>query len=194
MLVLFTTQGVSAKTLLVLGDSLSAAYNMQTEQGWVALMQQRLANTHPNIQVINSSISGETTSGGLTRLPKLLDRHQPDYIVLELAANDGLRGTPLKIIEKNILKMIQLSKQTASAVTLVGVRLPTNYGPRYTQKFFDIFERLATSESTYRVPFLMEKVALVPELMQQDRLHPSAKAQPIILENVWPAIEKMLNQ
>lgn len=194
MLVLFTTQGVSAKTLLVLGDSLSAAYNMQTEQGWVALLQKRLANTHPEVQVINSSVSGETTSGGLTRLPNLLDRHQPDYIVLELAANDGLRGTPLKIIEKNIAKMIQLSKQTATQVTLVGVRLPTNYGPRYTQQFFDIFERLASSENTYRVPFLMENVALLPDLMQGDRLHPNAKAQPIILENVWPAIEKMLNK
>lgn len=194
LLVLFTTQGVSAKTLLVLGDSLSAAYNMQTEQGWVALLQKRLANTHPEVQVINSSVSGETTSGGLTRLPNLLDRHQPDYIVLELAANDGLRGTPLKIIEKNIAKMIQLSKQTATQVTLVGVRLPTNYGPRYTQQFFDIFERLASSENTYRVPFLMENVALLPDLMQGDRLHPNAKAQPIILENVWPAIEKMLNK
>lgn len=194
LLALFITQGASAKTLLVLGDSLSAAYNMQTAQGWVALLEQRLKNTHPDIQVINSSISGETTSGGLTRLPKLLNRHQPDYIVLELAANDGLRGTPLNIIEKNLQKMIQLAKQSAAKVTLLGVRLPSNYGPRYTQKFFDIFEKLSISEAVYRVPFMMDKIALKPALMQADRLHPSIEAQPIILDNIWPVIDEMLSQ
>jgi len=190
--VLFTTQSVSAKTLLVLGDSLSAAYNMQQQQGWVALMAERIKQRYPGVAVINASISGETTSGGLTRLPALIDRHQPDYIVLELAANDGLRGTPLKIIKQNIQQLISLAKQAEAKVTLVGVRLPSNYGPRYTEKFFNIFEQLAEREQVYRVPFLMQDVALHPELMQADRLHPNAAAQTIILENVWGSIAQML--
>ncbi|EPJ43617.1 MAG: arylesterase [Osedax symbiont Rs2] len=192
LLVLFTTQSVSAKTLLVLGDSLSAAYNMQQQQGWVALMANRIKQRYPDVVVINASISGETTTGGLTRLPELIDRHQPDYIVLELAANDGLRGTPLKIIKQNIQQLISLAKQAEAKVTLVGVRLPSNYGPRYTEKFFNIFEQLAESEQIYRVPFLMQDVALKPELMQADRLHPTAAAQTIILENVWGSIGQML--
>jgi len=190
--VFFTTQSVSAKTLLVLGDSLSAAYNMQQQQGWVALMAERIKQRYPGVAVINASISGETTSGGLTRLPALIDRHQPDYIVLELAANDGLRGTPLKIIKQNIQQLISLAKQAEAKVTLVGVRLPSNYGPRYTEKFFNIFEQLAEREQVYRVPFLMQDVALHPELMQADRLHPNAAAQTIILENVWGSIAQML--
>jgi len=192
LLVFFTTQSVSAKTLLVLGDSLSAAYNMQQQQGWVALMAERIKQRYPGVAVINASISGETTSGGLTRLPALIDRHQPDYIVLELAANDGLRGTPLKIIKQNIQQLISLAKQAEAKVTLVGVRLPSNYGPRYTEKFFNIFEQLAEREQVYRVPFLMQDVALHPELMQADRLHPNAAAQTIILENVWGSIAQML--
>jgi len=194
LLVLFTTQSVSAKTLLVLGDSLSAAYNMQQQQGWVALMAERIKQRYPGVAVINASISGETTSGGLTRLPALIDRHQPDYIVLELAANDGLRGTPLKIIKQNIQQLISLAKQAEAKVTLVGVRLPSNYGPRYTEKFFNIFEQLAEREQVYRVPFLMQDVALHPELMQADRLHPNAAAQTIILENVWGSIAQMLGE
>ncbi|MCJ8297859.1 MAG: arylesterase [Pseudomonadales bacterium] len=194
LLVLFTTQSVSAKTLLVLGDSLSAAYNMQQQQGWVALMAARIKQNYPDVSVINASISGETTSGGLTRLPELIDRHQPDYIVLELAANDGLRGTPLKIIKQNIQQLISLAKQAEAKVTLVGVRLPSNYGPRYTEKFFNIFEQLAELEQVYRVPFLMQDVALNPELMQADRLHPNAAAQTVILENVWGSIAQMLGE
>jgi len=191
-MMLFSAQGAGAKTLLVFGDSLSAAYNMAPELGWVSLLEKRLQIQFPEIQVINSSISGETTSGGLSRLPKLLDRHQPDYIVLELAANDGLYGIPLNIIEVNILKLIQLSKNADARVILVGVRLPPNYGPRYTRRFFNMFEALADSEQVERVPFLMDKVALKPELMQADRLHPNAKAQPIILENVWPSVERVM--
>ena len=193
MLIVFITHSAWAKNLLVLGDSLSAAYNMQPAQGWVALMAAKVAKSHPDIKVINASMSGETTSGGLTRLPALIDRHQPDYIVLELAANDGLRGLPLKQIEKNIGELITISQAANAKVLLVGVRLPTNYGPRYTQKFFNLFESLATKYQTFRVPFLMENVALEPSLMQADRLHPNDKAQPIILENVLPQLTAMLN-
>ncbi|MEH6446083.1 MAG: arylesterase [Oceanospirillaceae bacterium] len=194
LFVLLTTQSVSAKTLLVLGDSLSAAYNMQTEQGWVALMAKKLLPTYPDLKIVNASISGETTSGGLTRLPKLIDRHQPDYIVLQLAANDGLRGTPLKIIKKNVSQLIVLSQDSGAKALLVGVRLPSNYGPRYTERFFNTFSELSQQYKTFRVPFLMDKVALNPSLMQADRLHPNAQAQPIILDNVWPQLMAMLQE
>ncbi|MEM5528107.1 arylesterase [Gammaproteobacteria bacterium AS21] len=187
------TNNVNAKTLLVLGDSLSAAYNMQTAQGWVALMQQDLAKTHPEINVVNASISGETTSGGLTRLPELINRHQPEYIVLELAANDGLRGTPINLIKNNLEKLITISEQANAKTLVVGVRLPPNYGPRYTTNFFNIFAALAEQYGTFRVPFLMDKVALNSELMQADRLHPNADAQPTILANVLPYVLEMLN-
>lgn len=187
------TNNVNAKTLLVLGDSLSAAYNMQTAQGWVALMQQDLAKTHPEINVVNASISGETTSGGLTRLPELINRHQPEYIVLELAANDGLRGTPIHLIKNNLEKLITISEQANAKTLVVGVRLPPNYGPRYTTNFFNIFAALAEQHDTFRVPFLMDKVALNSELMQADRLHPNADAQPTILANVLPYVLEMLN-
>lgn len=167
---------------------------MQPAQGWVALMAAELSKTHPKIKVINASISGETTSGGLTRLPALISRHQPEYIVLQLAANDGLRGLPLKQIEKNITGLISLSQKSKAKVLLAGVRLPTNYGPRYTQKFYNIFEKLATQYTTFRVPFLMENVALNPDLMQGDRLHPNARAQPIVLNNVMPYLQTMLDE
>lgn len=165
---------------------------MQTEQGWVALMAKKLSPTYPDLKVVNASISGDTTSGGLTRLPKLIDRHQPDYIVLELAANDGLRGIPLKILKKNLSALIEMSRESGAKVLLVGVRLPPNYGPRYTKRFFESFEELATEYEINLVPFLMENVALNPSLMQADRLHPNAKAQPIILDNVWLELNKML--
>lgn len=187
-------QGVSAKNLLVLGDSLSAAYNMPTEQGWVALMATKLSQSHPDIKVINASISGETTNGGLTRLPELIGRHQPEYIVLELAANDGLRGMPLKLIKKNLTDLIEISRDSGAKILLVGVRLPPNYGPRYTKRFFAAFSELSDEHKTFRVPFLMDKVALNPELMQADRLHPNAQAQPIILDNVWPQLTVMLEE
>lgn len=183
----------SAKTLLVLGDSLSAAYGIEQQQGWVALLEKRLGIEYPDITVVNASISGETTSGGLTRLPKLLDRHQPAYIVLELAANDGLRGTSLAVIKHNLGQLITLSQKAGAKVLVVGIRLPPNYGPRYTEKFFNLFELMATQYGTYRAPFLMENVALEPSLIQSDRLHPTAEAQPILLENVWPDLKKMLD-
>ncbi|MGB1239323.1 MAG: arylesterase [Pseudomonadales bacterium] len=192
MLMVFCTSTVYGKTLLVLGDSLSAAYGIEQRQGWVALMTNRLAEQGSTLQVVNASISGETTSGGVSRLPKLLDRHQPAYIVLELAANDGLRGTPLKVIENNLRQLIEMGQQAGAKILLVGIQLPPNYGPRYTRNFFAIFEKLQAEYQTYRVPFLMDKVALEPNLMQSDRLHPNAEAQPILLDNVWPGLSEML--
>lgn len=184
----------SARTLLVLGDSLSAAYGIKPEEGWVALMDQRLQEQGADVQVVNASISGETTQGGLTRLPDLLKRHQPDWIVLELAANDGLRGTPPSLIRKNLIKLIELSQNAGAQPILVGIRLPPNYGPLYTERFFRLFEELADEYELVRVPFLLDKVALNPDLMQPDGLHPKASAQPQVLENVWPYLEAVLNQ
>ncbi len=157
-------------------------------------MAERIALQHPDVKVVNASISGETTSGGLTRLPELLDRHQPDYIVLELAANDGLRGTPLQIIKKNLDQLIDLSKQVPAQVLMLGVRLPTNYGPRYTEQFFRQFAELALQQNISIVPFFMQGIALQSALMQADGLHPNALAQPLILENVWPAVNEMLER
>lgn len=158
----------------------------------MALLQQRLQQQRPDIRVINASISGETTQGGLTRLPDLLARHRPAWIVLELGANDGLRGMPPMLIEKNLRRLIELSQQAGVEPVLVGVHLPPNYGPVYTRRFFSLFEKLATEYAVARVPFLMAEVALNPDLMQSDGLHPNADAQPQMLENVWQHLAPVL--
>lgn len=193
LLVIFSSSA-SAKTMLVLGDSLSAAYGMQQQQGWVALLQQRLSEQFFEVDVVNASISGETLSGGLTRLPVLLDRHQPDYIVLELGANDGLRGGNVKVIEKNLRKLMATATESGARVLLLGIRLPPNYGPRYTENFFKLYEQAAREYKTFRVPFLLENVALDPKMMQSDGLHPNVIAQPVLLDTVWPVMEIMLRK
>lgn len=195
LLVLFVilTPGIgSAQSVLVLGDSLSAAYGMPAEQGWVALMRQRLELRTPGLDVVNASISGETTQGGLTRLPSLLERHRPGLVLVELGANDGLRGTPLPVIRQNLEQLISLSQAGGARVLLIGVRLPPNYGPRYSEGFFNLFVEVSESLQVPRVPFLMEGVALDRGLMQDDGLHPNAAAQPRLLDNVWPHLEPLL--
>lgn len=192
LLSVIVSSSVSARTLLVLGDSLSAAYGIRPEQGWVALLETRLQQGYADINVVNASISGETTQGGITRLPALIERHQPDWIVLELAANDGLRGMPLALIQRNITQLIELSEQANAKPLLVGIRLPPNYGVSYTQRFYALFETLADEYDVSRVPFLLEGVALQQGLMQADGLHPTAKAQTVLLENVWPYLEPLL--
>ncbi|MFY0655328.1 MAG: arylesterase [Neptunomonas phycophila] len=182
----------SAQTLLVLGDSLSAAYRLKPEEGWVALLQNRLVEQGSDIKVVNASISGETTQGGLTRLPELLNRHQPNWIVLELGANDGLRATPIPRIEQNLRALIDQSQEAGAEPIIVGIQLPPNYGPRYTRRFFGLYESLAQEYELARVPFLLEDVALKPELMQSDGLHPTAEAQPIVLEQVWPTLSSVM--
>jgi len=182
----------SAQTLLVLGDSLSAAYRLKPEEGWVYLLQNRLKAQGSDISVVNASISGETTQGGLTRLTDLLNRHQPDWIVLELAANDGLRATPLPRIEQNLRALIDQSKAAGVQPIIVGIQLPPNYGPNYTRQFYGLFEALANEYELPRVPFLLDKIALNPALMQSDNLHPTAAAQPIVLDNVWPILAPLI--
>lgn len=182
----------AATELLILGDSISAAYGMERRAGWVSLLQQRFDAQGIPARVINASISGETTSGGLARLPTLLDRHQPGWVILELGGNDGLRGTPLSLIEANLDGMIRQSQQAGARVLLLGMRIPPNYGPRYAEGFHDIYISLAKRHRVPLQPFFLDGVATRSELMQRDGIHPTAEAQPRLLDNVWPLLESLL--
>ncbi len=175
-----------------MGDSLSAAYGIPAKQGWVTLLEQRLAQSHPDYEVVNASISGETTHGGITRLPAALDQYQPQLVILELGANDGLRGAPLNVIERNLNQLVSQSKAAGASVLLLEMRIPPNYGPRYSEGFTAIFNRVAEQQGVPLVPFFMASVVLQPELMQADGLHPTAKAQPALLDQVWPALQDLL--
>ena len=178
--------------LLVFGDSLSAAYSIPLEASWPALLQQRLeAHGHPH-RVINASISGETSGGGLQRLPAALERHNPDWLLLQLGANDGLRGQSPEAIYKNLRQMVVLAQQSGAQVVLLGILLPPNYGPLYQERFHTVYRRLASEYDLPLLPFLLEGVALDPTLMQDDGLHPTAAAQPRILDNVWEVLEPLL--
>lgn len=177
--------------VLVVGDSLSAAFGFDVAQGWVSLLQQELLQK-PQATIVNASVSGETTSGGLSRLPALLKQHQPNIVILELGANDGLRGQPLKLMQENLQTMIDLSKAAGARVLLVGMQIPTNYGQRYTREFKASFPELAQKNQLGLVPFLLENVAAHSDLIQSDGLHPNALAQPIIRNNVRPHLEAML--
>ena len=189
---LFISQSALSGTLLVLGDSLSAGYGIQPSQGWVALLKKRLKQEYPDIRVINASISGETTDGGVSRLPELIEEHRPDWILIELGANDGLRGTPIPLIEENLSGLISMTQDSGAKPLLIGMRLPPNYGPRYTEQFFTMFSTLSEQREITLVPFLLEDVALDPTLMQSDGLHPNEKAQPILLETVWVGLTTLL--
>jgi len=192
MLLFLLSPLLSAKTILVVGDSLSAAYNMSVDDGWVALLDKRLNQTTGSHHVINASISGDTTQGGLSRLPQALQSNQPDIVILALGANDGLRAQPLTNMKQNLIKMIELSESQGSQVLLAGIQLPPNYGPYYTNRFKAIYEELATSRDLPLIPFLLKGVGGVDELIQEDGLHPNTKAQSFILENVWGLLEPLL--
>ncbi|SEL35649.1 acyl-CoA thioesterase-1 [Ectothiorhodospira marina] len=175
-------------TLLVMGDSLSAAYGMPTEQGWVALLESRLDAQGRDFQVLNASISGETTRGGLTRLPRLLERHEPDWVVLSLGGNDGLRRIPLEEMSRNLREMIDLSHNAGARVLLVGIQIPPNLGRHFTERFHQIYHDLAANHDLPLVPFLLEGVVLEEGMMQSDGIHPTAKAQPVMLDTVWEVL------
>ncbi|KAB2927138.1 MAG: arylesterase [Candidatus Contendobacter sp.] len=181
-----------APVILVLGDSLSAGYGIPAEQGWVSLLQRRLAERGFPHQVVNASISGDATSGGLSRLPAALERHRPALVVLELGANDGLRGQPPMAMASNLGRMIELSRQAGAQVLLAEMRIPPNYGLLYAQKFQATFGELAKRYDIPLIPFLLEGVAGNPALIQDDGLHPRAEAQSRILDNVWPTLEPLL--
>ncbi len=179
-------------TLLVLGDSLSAGYGIDVEEGWVALLNQRLESRGYPHEVVNASVSGETTEGGLKRLPRLLEAHQPEWVILELGGNDGLRGYPVNEMRDNLKQLIELSREAGARVLMLGMQIPPNYGRRYTDQFAAVYPELAEQLEVDLVPFMLVDVATHRELMQNDGIHPNADAQPTILNNVWPVLEPLL--
>ena len=186
-----TVLAASRPVVLVMGDSLSAAYGIEQGAGWVSLLQARLDG---KARVVNASISGETTSGAAARLPDLLGQHRPEIVVLELGGNDGLRGLPPGQMRANLADMIEASQAADAEVLLLGIDIPPNYGRAYRDAFTGVFTRLADEHDLPLVPFLLEGVALEDELMQDDGIHPTAAAQPKILENVWPALVPLLEE
>ncbi|BBM02541.1 arylesterase [Microbulbifer sp. GL-2] len=196
MLLLFVPVGVAqadtSETLLVLGDSISAAYGINEEQGWVQLLRERLQEKGKKVRVVNASISGETTSGGLTRLPRLMQEYSPRWLIVELGGNDGLRGYPPQTLQRNLMEMVKLAKNSGAEVLLLGMRIPPNYGRAYTNAFAAVYPKVAKSEQVGLVPFFLETVALEDGAMQSDGIHPTAKAQPALLEHVWPCVESLL--
>lgn len=180
------------KTVLVLGDSLSAEYGLARGTGWVALAEQKFKQNHIDAVVVNASVSGETTSGGRSRLPALLAKHKPDLVVIELGANDGLRGLPVPAAEANLRAMSEAAAKADAKVMLIGMRMPPNYGRDYADKFFAMYGTLSKDIKAPLVPFMLDGVADKPQLFQPDRLHPLAEAHPIILANIWPTLQKTI--
>ncbi len=178
--------------LLVLGDSLSAAYQIPPEDGWVSLLEDKLKKENADYNVINGSIVGDTTANGLERLPMLLEQYHPKIIIIELGGNDGLRGLSLEAMQANLGKMISLCLEAKAKVLLLGMQLPPNYGPSYTKQFSETYKKLSEQYQVSLVPFMLENIALNPKLMLEDRLHPNREAQPIIVENIWPAVVSLL--
>ncbi|WP_435337506.1 arylesterase [Acinetobacter sp. LH3_13] len=184
---------VSAKTIMIVGDSLSAGYGIQPQQGWVHLLQKRLDQQYPKQhKVVNASVSGETTSGALARLPKLLQTHRPDVVVIELGGNDGLRGQPPQMIQKNLANLIQHSQKAKAKVVIFGMKMPPNYGSAYSKAFENNYKVVSQQYKVKLLPFFMEGIAGNKQLMQKDLIHPNAKAQPILLNNAYPYIKGAL--
>lgn len=180
------------KTVLVLGDSLSAEYGLSRGTGWVALAEQKLRQNNIDAVIVNASVSGETTSGGRSRLPALLTKHKPDLVVIELGANDGLRGLPVAAAKTNLLAMNDAAAKANAKVVLIGMRMPPNYGRDYADKFFAMYGTLSKEIKAPLIPFMLDGVAEKPQLFQPDRLHPLAEAHPIILANIWPTLQKAI--
>jgi acyl-CoA thioesterase I len=184
-------------TLLVLGDSLSAEYGLKRGTGWVALLQKRVAEQKMAATVVNASISGDTTSGGRSRLPALLAQHQPTVLVIELGANDALRGLPLAMTEDNLSHMTEAGQKAGAKVLLVGIQVPPNYGTAYANEFAALYEKVAKAHKAALVPFMLKGIADAPDstrLFQADRIHPRQEAHPVILDNIWPELKKLLVQ
>ncbi|MDI1291596.1 MAG: arylesterase [Methylobacter sp.] len=175
----------TAKTIVVLGDSISAGYGIEVAQGWVALLQKKLDEKEPDYTIHNESISGDTSAGGLARIDRALTLHKPNIIIIELGANDGLRGLPPTLIKSNLAEIAHRAQQAGAKVLLLSMRIPPNYGKRYTDLFYTIYPQLATELGVPYVPFIMEDVALTKDMMQADGLHPNAKGQPAIADKVW---------
>ena len=187
-----TASHSASKTVLVLGDSLSAEYGLQRGQGWVALLEKRLQEKNISARIVNASVSGETTIGGKNRLPALLQKNQPSLVVVELGANDGLRGLPVAETTKNLRDIIGAAKKINAQVLLVGMQLPPNYGSDYTKRFAALFGTLAKETKSTLVPFMLDGIVMQPQLFQADRIHPTAAAQPIILNTIWPHFQSLI--
>lgn len=192
LLLLLLSLPAGAGTLMVFGDSLSAGYGLPAGRGWVDLLAARLKQQGRPYRVVNASISGDTSAGGRARIDAALAEHHPAILLLELGANDGLRGLSLAAMKANLNRIIEQAEKSGAKVVLIGMRMPPNYGPRYTERFHSIYGELAKAQQLPLVPFLMEKVALEPSLMQADNFHPNAKAQPLLLETVWPVLAPLL--
>jgi acyl-CoA thioesterase-1 len=181
-----------APAIVILGDSLSAAYGMEISQSWPSLLQRRLDENGHSYRVFNSSITGETTQGGLARLPRLLERHRPDIVIVELGGNDGLRGLSLDVTRSNLAAMVEKSRSIGASVVLAEMRIPPNYGRSYTERFNGLYTSLAEEEGVVLLPFVLQEIALDDELMLPDGIHPTAAAQPLILDQVWTVLSPLL--
>ncbi len=198
-LVMLVLVGVAARAqapvILVFGDSISAGYGLESvDSGWVELLRTRLKTEGYGYQVVNASVSGETTAGGLARLPRALQQHRPQIVILELGGNDGLRALPVPQMRDNFARMIDLSIHAGAKVLILGMRIPPNYGPQYTSQFEAVYGDLARADKLPLVPFLMDHIALQSDLMQGDNIHPNAKGQPVLLANVWSVLQPMLRK
>lgn len=182
----------AAKSIVVLGDSISAGYGIEVSQGWVALLQQKLDEKSAGYTIDNESISGDTTAGGLARIDRALSSHKPAVVIIELGANDGLRGLPPELIKRNLAEISRRAQQAGAQVLFLSMKIPPNYGKRYIDLFYNIYPQLATELRVPYVPFIMEDVALSKDMMQQDGLHPNAKGQPFIADKVWPQLLPLL--
>ncbi|WP_022965888.1 arylesterase [Denitrificimonas caeni] len=192
LLVLGSFGQAQAATVLVVGDSISAAFGLETQEGWVTLLEERLREHNPEFKVVNASISGETTGGGLARFPQLLSEHQPDYVIIELGGNDGLRGLSLTQMSSNLTRMVQQAKQQDAVVLLLGMRLPGNYGQRYTEAFYNVYQQIAEQENVAVVDFFLAGVGGEEGMMQADGVHPTQMAQPLLLDNAWQRLAPLL--
>lgn len=189
---MFWAQHLAAGPILIVGDSISAAFGLDTGSGWVAQLEQRLREEGHQQPVVNASISGDTSSGGLSRLPRLLREHAPEVVIIELGGNDGLRGQQPRQLQHNLAAMIDMSQASGAKVLLLGMQIPPNYGRRYTEAFARVYPHLAEQKGVELVPFFLQGVAGVPGMMQSDGIHPTRQAQPQLLENVWPFLAPLL--
>ncbi|MGH1486127.1 MAG: arylesterase [Cellvibrionaceae bacterium] len=184
-----------SRNIVVLGDSISAAYGINKNEGWVTLLERKLADEgYSDYKVINASISGNTTGDGLSRLPLLLSEYRPEIVLVELGGNDGLRGYPIKLMENNLLQIIEKSKTVGSKILLAGIEIPPNYGKRYTEAFSKAYKNVAKKSDVIFLPFILEGVATNPQLMQKDGIHPTTEAQTILLSNIWPYLKELLKR
>ncbi|WP_428411077.1 arylesterase [Legionella sp.] len=192
LLILCSSIATATNNVLIIGDSLSASYGVEENKSWSALIKENLHKEYPGYYLINASISGETSNGGLSRLPELLKKYQPRILIIELGANDGLQGLPIQVIENNLSQMIRLGKKSGSQILLVGIRIPENLGPTYTQRFTAIYPKLAEQEKVLLLPNLLEGIDENPELFQEDALHPNQQAQSSISANIWDKLSILL--